>query len=384
MGLFGSGPSDEVQDLIDAARGDSVTADKLAEASAGVGKWDRLNDAPLIDYLREDEQPHYIISQQQKSGIRVTNGEDIDPDGKYRTMMTVTDQRVLFTAGGKNGDTVASVSLDDITEVETRKSTGGHGPDRVSVTVNTADGSYTFGRIMTGAVVNIGGAASDEDEVQGAVDYISEQANATVGETVNNPKSVEKANQHISESESAEYVTTERVEKISEVLDDDETVHYLTRGSTVDVEGSSAGESLFGDDRSRKSGTKGYVRTAITDKRVVVKVPQWLGNDERSVPYENITSVDLDTGLVNKRISLQTPGQTYHIEAHEPGKDLVRDAIRFIREQSTQSNEETVVVEGQSEPDPTEQLKNLKELHDQGVLSDEEFEDKKQSLLEKL
>lgn len=180
------------------------------------------------------------------------------------------------------------------------------------------------------------------------------------------------------------YVTSARLEKIESVLDEDETVHYLTRGSTVDVEGSSAGNSLFGDNRSRKSGTRGYVRAAITDTRVVVKVPQWLGSDERSVPYSSITSVDLDTGLVNKRLSLQTPGQTYHIEVHEPNKDEVRNAVKFIRNKITESQGQQVVVQDNDEPDPTEQLRNLKQLHDENVVSDEEFESKKQSLLDEI
>lgn len=189
-------------------------------------------------------------------------------------------------------------------------------------------------------------------------------------------------NGHIAEKH-GDYVTRKRIGKIENVLDEDEVVHHLTRGSTVDVEGSSAGNSLFGDDRSRKSGTKGFVRAAITDKRVVVKIPQWLGSDERSVPYQNITSVDLDTGFVTKRLSLQTPGQTYHIEAHEPDKSEVRDAVKFIREKITSSQKDQVVVQD-NDPDPTEQLKNLKELHDQGVLSDEEFETKKSDLLDKI
>jgi len=190
-------------------------------------------------------------------------------------------------------------------------------------------------------------------------------------------------NEYIAEDHSR-YVTPERVEKIRSVLDNSEKVSYLIRGTTVDVEGSSAGSSLFGDNRSRKSGTKGYVRTAITSDRVVIKVPQWLGNDERSVPYQNITSVDLDTGLIYKRLSLQTPGQTYHIEAHEPGKEEVRDAVKFIRNKITETNEERIVVKGNNEPDPTEQLQNLKKLFDDGVISNEEFEEKKQSILDKL
>lgn len=191
---------------------------------------------------------------------------------------------------------------------------------------------------------------------------------------------------HLPEADAdrGEYVTPARVGKIEDVLDPDEAVHYLTRGSTVDVEGSSAGHSLFGDDRSRKTGTRGYVRAAFTDGRVVVKVPQWLGTDERSVPYDSVTSVDLDTGLVAKRITLQTPGQTYHVEAHEPGKDECRKIVAFVRAKLGEANEPTVVSQEAGDPDPTEQLEKLADLHEKGVLTDAEFEEKKQSLLDEI
>lgn len=187
-----------------------------------------------------------------------------------------------------------------------------------------------------------------------------------------------------SEVERGDYVTENRIEKIESILDEGESVHFITRGSTVDVEGSSAGNSLFGDDRSRKSGTRGWVRAVMTDKRVAVKIPQWLGSDERSIPYDSITSVDLDTGLVNKRISLQTPGQTYHIEVHDPGKQECREGVAFIRKKIAESKQPQVVQQEASEPDPTEQLKNLKELQENGILSEEEFEKKKKSLLDKI
>jgi len=118
MGLFSSGPDEETKDLIDDARGDSVTADKLTKAETGRMAWNRLNDGPLIDHLSDDEQPHYIFSQQSKSGVRVTDGASVQPDGKYRTMMTVTDDRVLFTAGGDNGDSTLSMDYESITDIE--------------------------------------------------------------------------------------------------------------------------------------------------------------------------------------------------------------------------------------------------------------------------
>ncbi|KOX93379.1 hypothetical protein AMS69_05455 [Haloarcula rubripromontorii] len=384
MGLFSSGPDKETQELIDAANGDSVTADKLTKAETGRMAWDRLNDGPLIDHLSDDEQPHYIFSQQSKSGVRVSDGESIQPDGKYRTMMAVTDDRVLFTAGGDTGDSTLSIDSESITDIEARSGPEkSDGSGKVTVSLNTEDTSITF-PIKTAGSVNLADVHSDGDEVQEAVDYISSQAAADVDRTEKEKSSIRSARRRISDEESGDYVTPERVNKVKDILDSGEEVYYLTRGSTVDVEGSSAGESLWGDDRSRKTGTKGYVRAVITDKRVAVKIPQITGNDERSVPYESITSVDLDTGLVNKRLSLQTPGQTYHIEAHDPGKDEVRRAVKFIRSKIAESNEDTVVVEDSSEPDPTEQLKNLKELHEEGVLTDEEFEEKKSDLLDKI
>ena len=186
---------------------------------------------------------------------------------------------------------------------------------------------------------------------------------------------------HMDAHPQGDHVTEKRVRKIDSLLEPDEAVHYMTAGSTVDAEGDGAGQSLFGDDRSRKSGTTGFVRTAFTDDRVVVKIPQITGNDQRIVPYNNITSVDIDTGLVKKRVSLQTKGHTYHIEVDDPGKEECREIGSFVREKIRETQESD---SGKSEPDPTEQLARLKDLHDDGVLTDSEFEEKKQNLLDKL
>jgi hypothetical protein len=58
--------------------------------------------------------------------------------------------------------------------------------------------------------------------------------------------------------------------------------------------------------------------------------------------------------------------------------------MKFIRNKITDSQEEQVVVQDNGEPNPTEQLQNLKELHEEGVLTDSEFEEKKQSLLDEI
>jgi len=176
-----------------------------------------------------------------------------------------------------------------------------------------------------------------------------------------------------------ETVTQKRIDKLGGVLEPDERVEFVTAGTTIDVEGAGSGSSLFGNDRSRKTGTRGYVRAAFTDERVAVKIPQWTGSDERTIPYRNVLGIDLDTGLVKNRISIQTPGPTYHIEVDKPGKDECRELVRYVRDRVESEQQD-----GSDDADPTEQLQRVKELHDDGVLSESEYEEKRAELLDRI
>jgi len=181
-------------------------------------------------------------------------------------------------------------------------------------------------------------------------------------------------------------VTKKRAGKVASILDEDEKIHYIATeaGGGIDVEGSKAGFSILGKDRSRKKGTTGYIRTVATDKRVAIKIPQLTGNDERSIPYDSITSVDLDIGLTRKRLSLQTPGQTYHIGAGATSKDELRNTAKFIRQKISEANQPDVQQAGTEQESPVEQLEKLSDLHDKGALTDQEFQEKKKTLLDKI
>lgn len=382
MGLFGSSGDDETTDrLAENARGESVTSDVLTVTTKRIEN-NYLTVKPLIEILKEDEQPHHFFFNVskgiQKDGKPVGDGVTND----NRSLCLVTNQRILFFANGNEGMSIPFAIV--------RGARSTSSLTKAKLTIVTSGGEYVMY------------ANQHKGELEDAAEYIQSQGDATgeEGEEAEleiipdfSPlwnESDEEASLSLDERLPTDdepigsYVTVERLEKVADILDGDEIVHFLTRGTTVDVEGSGAGGSLFGDDRSRKSGTRGYVRAIITDRRVAVKVPQFLGNDERSVPYSNITSVDLDTGLVNKRLTLQTPGQTYHIEAQEPGKDELREITRFIRGKISEANQPNVVQADSSDPDPLDQLEKLKNLHKQGVVSDEEFEKKKSNLLDKI
>ncbi|WP_430505038.1 PH domain-containing protein [Haloparvum sp. PAK95] len=383
MGLFSNDDTNgRAERLVANAQGNSVTSDRLTTTSTGMMQKDLFADDPLLSHLRPDEQPQYFLYNDTKGITR--NGTTVGGgnDASYRSICLVTDQRILFFTDGTKGE---SLSAAPITTVETKS---GHMKHRL--TIMTRENEYTF----------YANNSLDEAELRACGEYIEYLSGATEAkETGEETTTIEGlsgiwagvtetgpvAEEAMDAEPQGAYVTRENFEKVKSVLDPDEKIHFITRGSTVDVEGSSAGNSLFGDDRSRKSGTKGWVRAIITDKRVAIKVPQVLGTDERSVPYPSITSVDLDTGLVNKRLTLQTAGQTYHIEAHEPDKSEVRQAVRFIREQIAKANQPDVVQQApESEPDPLDRIEKLQELNETGVISDSEFEEKKQDLLDQV
>jgi|GEM_PF-1814072 len=383
MGILGGDSgADEAESLASKALGDSVTAERLTKTSAGILQKDFLEENPVIAYLNSDEQPQFFLYNDTKGIGRNGSTAGGGNDTSYRSLCIVTDSRILFFAAGSKGEAlpIGAVSGVDLSV----------GRMKHRITLNTEDREYTF-------YIN---NSIDGDEVKSCGKYIetlaqeiSQDFDADCTEILdglsplwaNEIDGGPSADEALSADPQGDYVNRARYEKIKGVLDPEEKVHFITRGTTVDVEGSSAGKSLFGDDRSRKSGTRGFVRSVITDKRVAIKIPQFLGTDERSVPYNSITSVDLDTGLVNKRLTLQTPGQTYHIEAQEPGKDEVRKAVRFIRNKVDEANQPQVIHQQEdSEPDPIDQIQKLKELNEAGAISDDEFESKKRDLLDKI
>lgn len=120
-------------------------------------------------------------------------------------------------------------------------------------------------------------------------------------------------------------------DSIVEFLDADEQPHYILKGRTIDVQGGGDNEGYWGNDRSRKTGTEGWIHTILTDKRIVTHIPQTLGDDERNVPYDAVNGVDYDTGLIHKRLTVQTYGRTYHFSGSKSSKEECRDAAKFIR-----------------------------------------------------
>jgi hypothetical protein len=158
-----------------------------------------------------------------------------------------------------------------------------------------------------------------------------------------------------------------------DLLDEGEQPHYFLGGTSLDVEGNGAGgESITGWDRDRRIGS---AYTLLTEQRVLIVANHLRGYDHHTVPYDSISSVNLNTGLTSTRLSLQTRSATYHLSVTASDEDEVKDAVEWLRARRRQGNESA------SNNDPIDRLEKLKELHEDDVLTDEEFEEKKSSIL---
>ncbi|MXR53113.1 hypothetical protein GRX03_16070 [Halovenus sp. WSH3] len=77
-----------------------------------------LDGRPLGEYLREGEQPKYVL-RNKKSGVTVDDGRSLEPDSNFQAFALVTDLRVIFVVGQAGGDDSLSVRLPDIVGVST-------------------------------------------------------------------------------------------------------------------------------------------------------------------------------------------------------------------------------------------------------------------------
>ncbi len=65
------------------------------------------------------------------------------------------------------------------------------------------------------------------------------------------------------------------------------------------------------------------------------------------------------------------------------GKEC-RDLVEFVRKKAEEPTQPAGSEQSSQKLDPTKRLKNLKELYDNGVLSEDEFKSKKNELLDEI
>jgi len=154
------------------------------------------------------------------------------------------------------------------------------------------------------------------------------------------------------------------IDKAKRVLAENETILDVTTG--------------MGAVRRMGKETKRNGALLVTDRRVIFFTKKIGGYEMSDHVYSMLTSVDYKKGLVSGNINISASGDRYHISMI-PKNDVERIA------QCIRSQMGSLKIHSESKStNITQQLKDLAELHKQGILTDKEFTAKKTELLEKM
>lgn len=139
--------------------------------------------------------------------------------------------------------------------------------------------------------------------------------------------------------------------------------------------------SLFGSYECKIMGSDS-VRNGVfvaTDKRIVFFAKKLMGYDLESFPYENISSLEKSKGMMGHSITFFASGNKAKMKWINQGDvDEFTDYVNSkIGKKGSSLNPDKV-------DDIPSQIRKLSELRDQGILTEDEFTQKKTELLSKM
>lgn len=135
-----------------------------------------------------------------------------------------------------------------------------------------------------------------------------------------------------------------------------------------------------------------------TNKKLLIRNPMMLGMREtvQVVPYTEITSVNLEKGLFSSEVTITAPGLTtelgrlFKLSRHGiagipaiPKEKAVR-LVEIVKEGIKQAKASAERPSVTMVSTPVDELKKLKELLDMGAITQQEYEEKKKRLLERI
>jgi len=120
----------------------------------------------------------------------------------------------------------------------------------------------------------------------------------------------------------------------------------------------------------------------LTDKRIIcICKGLGLGTKTTDFYYSKISSIELETGFLQSKITIHVTGNTS--EYNVPNKELANQIVKFVREKLVQKIE-LPKEESKENDDIFAQIEKLSSLKEKGILSEEEFNNKKVELLKRI
>ena len=139
---------------------------------------------------------------------------------------------------------------------------------------------------------------------------------------------------------------------------------------------SNEGESLLGVCASKDGKTQLYV----SDKRIILhEIKGMLSNAEKSIPLGNITSIDIDSTFVFSTLKITTSGNVATIDGVPIAiANEIKAIIEHLKSQDTKKEYSAIK---EDTFDAASEIRKMKNLLDDGILTQEEFDAKKKQLL---
>jgi len=307
-------------------------------------------------------------------GIRIKIGEKstkFGGKGQQFSKLTITDMRITASNPNIDGNTIFSLPLEGITGGELDAASA---LNPLNVKLSHTVSLYTTLKHLLMKDSDSGIERLENDESYQSVP-VEIKINFPHGRGASK-EDIKKALQYMSRK-SEEFRTLPNKSKIFEYLDDDEELNLVTKGKKLEI--------VQGEQTESQYAGKG-VYTAITDKRVIIIIGQRLtGDDVRTIAYDSIDGVDIDNNLVVDYLRIHSGGRTFKINVYDTNE--AQEAIDYIRKKLEGPQE--VVKQGEldsqqsnQEAHPSNKLRELKSLHEDSILTDEEFESKKEELLD--
>jgi hypothetical protein len=120
---------------------------------------------------------------------------------------------------------------------------------------------------------------------------------------------------------------------------------------------------------------------AITNKRIIMGQKKVIGQNVQIILLDNVNDITYSTGILMGIITIDTIKETFNVAI---AKDVAKNIYNSVHETfyNIKNTSQNNTSDTKTSPSPIQQIKELKELLDMGIITQEEFDLKKKQLLE--
>lgn len=166
----------------------------------------------------------------------------------------------------------------------------------------------------------------------------------------------------------------EIVKPIDYLFESGECLHFIFQSKSGVVEDGT------------KHNDEQQTRTVITDWRLLIHTGEYADTNHWSIPYDEVESIDLHSGLVSSKLSVSTSSRTLHVRLPQEAlnDDTIGRAVEFVEDRMEYAASLAPLEDSRFNDVPDEtmrRLRHLKATKRAGDLTEREFERRKQWLL---